>query len=85
MLSLDARHWQTGRRIPQTVLQDTFRQVPRSVGQVRGLVDEYVEVDNDATQPELKTSRDVRALLRVCRAVGGDCESVHLEKWLPGF
>lgn len=59
------------------------RRVPLSVAKLVPLVDECVTIDNNSRQPRLKTSRDVRALLRVCREVGGDCGSRHLESWLP--
>lgn len=38
---------QTGRRIPHEVLLATFRQVPDAVAQLRGIIDEFIEVDND--------------------------------------
>ena len=76
---------QTGRAIPLPVLRCMHRAVPDAVSKVSPLFDEYVEVDNDARQPILKTTRDVRALLHVCRAIGGDRESLQLEAWLPGF
>ena len=75
----------TGRRIPLGVLKATFRRVPAAVTKLRPLVDEYIEIDNDGAHPRLKTSRDTRALIAVCRDVGGDCESRNLERWLPGF
>jgi hypothetical protein len=28
---------------------------------------------------------DVRAMLRMCRDIGGDCTSRFIESWLPGF
>lgn len=76
---------QTGRRIPPDVLKKTFERVPAAVTLLRPLVDEFIEVDNDARTPKLRTARDVRALLAVCNEVGGDCESRLLEAWLPGF
>mmetsp|Transcript_8837 Transcript_8837/g.23081 ORF Transcript_8837/g.23081 Transcript_8837/m.23081 type:complete len:336 (+) Transcript_8837:18-1025(+) len=76
---------QTGRRIPADVLLDAFRQVPRSVARLAPMVDECIVVDNNARQPRFRSSNDVRSLLRVCREVGGDCESRQLELWLPGF
>ena len=75
----------TGRRIPQDVLAATFKRVPAAVAKLREHVDEYIEIDNDARRPRLRTPRDVRALLAVCAEVGGDCESRQLESWLPGF
>ena len=75
----------TGRRIPRNVLKATFRRVPAAVTKLRPLVDEYIEIDNDGERPKLRTARDVRAMIAVCRDVGGDCESRNLEQWLPGF
>ena len=74
----------TGRRIPLDVLRATFKRVPAAVTKLRPLVDEYIEIDNDGDRPRLRTARDTRALIAVCRGVGGDCESRHLEGWLPG-
>jgi hypothetical protein len=75
----------TGRRIPRSVLKATFRRVPAAVTKLRPLVDEYIDIDNDGERPKLRTARDVRAMIAVCRDVGGDCESRNLEQWLPGF
>lgn len=75
----------TGRRIPIGVLKATFRRVPAAMTKLRPLVDEYIEIDNDGERPRLKTARDTRSLIAVCRGVGGDCESRGLEQWLPGF
>jgi len=75
----------TGRRIPPEVLRAVFNQVPNSIDQLAQYVDERIEIDNDSRQPKFKTSGDVRALLRVCREVGGDPESRMIERWLPGF
>ena len=66
---------QTGRTIPQDVLRRTFDRVPAAVTMLRPMVDEFVEIDNDARTPKLRAARDVRALLAVCGEVGGDCES----------
>jgi hypothetical protein len=77
---------QTGRRIPPDVLQSTFEQVPAAVETLKPEVDEFIQVDNDrAGGPKFAGARDVRALLTVCRAVGGDCDSRMLEAWLPAF
>ena len=72
---------------PLDVLKRTFAAVPRAVHRLRPLVDEYMEVDNESPrrQPRFKAARDVRALLTVCRGVGGDWQSRFLEEWLPGF
>lgn len=76
---------QTGRRIPRDVLREVYNRVPPAVKVLRPLVDEYIQIDNDEGKPTLKTASDVRSLLRVCRDVGGDCESRHLEQWIPGW
>ena len=76
---------QTGRRIPRHVLREVYKRVPPAVKVLRPLVDEYIQIDNDDGKPTLKTASDVRSLLRVCRDVGGDCESRHLEQWIPGW
>lgn len=79
------RSEQTGRCIPLDVLRQTFKSVPASVAKLRPLVDEYIEVDNNGRRPRFRSSRDVRALLRLSREVQGDPESRALESWLPGF
>ena len=76
---------QTGRRIPANILKEVYKRVPAAIRKLTPLVDEYIEVDNEFANPRLKTARDVRSLLRVCRDIGGDCESRHLESWLPGW
>ena len=74
----------TGRTVPPEVLREAFKQVPASVARLAPLVDECIEIDNDVSrQAHLKTATDVRALLRVCREVGGDCATRELEGWLP--
>ena len=67
------------------MLRKTFAQVPRAMSHLRDLVDEFIEVDNDALVPRLRAARDVRALIAVCDEVGGDSGSRQLELWLPGF
>ena len=81
----ERRGLQTGRRIPAEVLQQTFRQVPLSVAKLAPLVDECIEIDNESRQSRFQSSADVRAMLRLCNDIGGDCESRQLEMWLPGF
>ena len=81
----DRRAEITGRRIPLQVLKATFKRVPAAITQLRELVDEFIDINNNGEHPKLKASRDTRALIRVCRDVGGDCESRHLESWLPGL
>ncbi|KAL1530289.1 hypothetical protein AB1Y20_001200 [Prymnesium parvum] len=84
----------TGRRIPINVLRTVFTKVPDSIKKLKPLVDEYIEVDNENTQPRLKHASDVRALLRVAMDVA-DCPTNKgavkenarrfecLEMWLP--
>ena len=76
---------QTGRRIPRKILREVYKRVPAAVKKLRPLVDEYIEIDNESERPHFKTAPDVRSVLRVCRDIGGDCESRHLEHWLPGW
>lgn len=81
----ERRGEQTGRRIPEAVLRSVFEQVPRSVDALAPLVDERIEIDNDNFHPRFKAAIDVRAMLRMCRDIGGDCTSRFIESWLPGF
>ena len=46
--------------------------MPAAVRRLRRHVHECVEVDNDDAQPHLSSDADVRAFLRVCRAVHPD-------------
>jgi hypothetical protein len=75
---------ETGRRVPPALLRSTFHELPAAVTQLRPLVHEFIEIDNDADQhPTLKSQRDVTALLTICRDINGSCETRQLEAWLP--
>ena len=79
-------HYRTALNYSDAHLDDARNSLKRLYTALGSVTPAKVAID--WTQPHaarFKAAMDVRAMLRMCRDIGGDCTSRFIESWLPGF